>query len=455
MTRQTLRFSVALAAVAALACGEPNPSTAQAVPTAPTERADTVHVGMADALARALEANPGLMAAAQSVRSADRAADASFRRHFGDVEAVAWTSRYQDAQILRPISKSLLDGGFGGLPFARDQVHYGVTFEVPLFVGGKLFGGSRLARLKADEAGVLLAGTRWQVRANVVTVYGSAQALAAVTVAYGDNVASLEKTQSRLGLMVQQGKRPEVDLLKATETLEDARAQLAAAQADLTHLRALLAALLDYPADRTLELDPLPDHVPALSADSADWSGMVEGASTVAAAELRVRQAGSAKHIARSEFLPKVSVRGNLLEHTASSVTGTHETWELTLAASIPVFTGGSRVAAYQSAAAAERAADLALRQARLQQQAEIRGALARFQAEETALGAARRRVEAADEAARIEGLRYDNGAGTIEDLLRARTRAAAAAAFLAQTKGDVLGAAARINALVETEIVR
>jgi outer membrane protein TolC len=95
------------------------------------------------------------------------------------------------------------------------------------------------------------------------------------------------------------------------------------------------------------------------------------------------------------------------------------------------------------------------LRQTRLQQQAELHGALARLQAAETALDAAHKRVAAADEAARIEGVRYDYGAATIEDLLRARTRAAAAEAFLAKTKGDVLGTAARINALVEREIVR
>ncbi len=147
--------------------------------------------------------------------------------------------------------------GFDGLPFAQDQVHYGLTFEVPLFVGGKLLAGSHLARLKADEAGALLEGTRWQVRANVTTVYASAQALAAVIGGVrATNVASLEETARRLELMVEQGKRPELDLLKATEALEEARAQLAGAQADLTHVRALLAALLDYPADQAFDLDP-------------------------------------------------------------------------------------------------------------------------------------------------------------------------------------------------------
>ncbi len=82
-------------------------------------------------------------------------------------------------------------------------------------------------------------------------------------------------------------------------------------------------------------------------------------------------------------------------------------------------------------------------------------GAQAHFQAALVAVDAAGKRVAAADEAARIEEVRYDNGAGTIEDLLRARTRAAAAEAFLARSKGDVLGAAAQLNALVEREIVQ
>jgi len=455
MIGNALRIGFVLSVVIVLTGFDAISSSARAAPVTTTARRDTLHLGMADAIARALDANPGVRAAAERARSADRAATAASRRHFGDVEAVAWTSRYRDAQILRPISRSLMTNGLDGLPFAQDQVHYGLTFELPLFVGGKLLAGSHLARLKADEAGALLGGTRWEIQANVTTLYASAQALAVVTDAYRENVVSLEETGRRLRLMVDQGKRPEVDLLKATEAMEEARAQLADAQAELIHVGSLLGALLDYPADRALDLDPLPDRVPTLSGDTTDWRGLTERASTVVAAELHARQAESYRSVVRSEFLPALSLRGNVLGHAASSVAGSQETWELTLAASIPLFTGGRRVAEYQSAAAGVRAAELALRQTRLQQQADIQGALARLRAAETSLDAANRRVEAAVEAARIEGLRYDNGAGTIEDLLRARTRAAAAEAALARSKGDVLGTAAQINALVEEEIVR
>ena len=61
--------------------------------------------------------------------------------------------------------------------------------------------------------------------------------------------------------------------------------------------------------------------------------------------------------------------------------------------------------------------------------------------------------MSAGAEAARIETIRYDTGAGTIEDLLRAEARAAGAEAALARARAQVLSAAARINSLVEKEV--
>lgn len=466
MMAYTVRFSAGLLAAGLLAGACTTPGAAEETPPAaearlgPARQAerppdDTLRLSLDAAIARARDANPGLRSVAERARSADRRAAAVFRQHFGTVEGVAWGTRYQDAQVLRPIAQNLLNGGIGGMPFAQDQLHYGLTFELPLFVGGKLIAGGHLARLQADEAKALVEGTRWQVRANVITLYSANQALEAATRAYEDQVTALEETYRRLTLMVREGKRPDVDLLKVSETLEEARAQLAGARADRTRVGALLAAVLDYPTDRAFSLDPLPDSFPALPDEPQDWHALVERASALVTARLRAAEATSGKHVARAEFLPSLSLRGNVLEHAASNVDDTQQTWELTLGASIPLFTGGRRVAAYRSAAAAERSARLALEQERLRQDAEIEGALARFRAERVRLAAARRRVAAADEAARVENIRYESGAGTIEDLLRARTRAAAAQAGLARTKGDVLGAAARINALVEREVVR
>jgi len=422
-----------------------------------TRRAMTgpLHLTLAQAVDEALAGNPGLLAAEHQVRRAERSAAAAFRQHFGEIDAVAWASRYQDDQILRPMSRQLLAGGFNSFPFDRDQLHYGLTFELPLYIGGKLLAGVKLARLKADEARALLGGTRWQVRSNVISIYAANQAIDRALVAYEEQVSALEKTRERLKLMVDSGKKPDVDLLKTIETLEQARAELAGARADRAHSRAILAALLDLPVDQSFALDPLPSEFPRAPGVDVDVPGWLAKNSTLRGARLRVKQAECGKHIARGEFLPKLSLQGDYIENTASSGLGPEATWELRVGVSLPIFAGGRRVAAYQSAAAGQRSAELALRQTQRQLEAELYASLARFSANKAELNAAKKRVDAGQEAARIEEIRYDTGAGTIEDLLRARTRAAAAEAALAKEEEDVLAAAARINAMVEKEVVR
>jgi outer membrane protein TolC len=62
--------------------------------------------------------------------------------------------------------------------------------------------------------------------------------------------------------------------------------------------------------------------------------------------------------------------------------------------------------------------------------------------------------VAAGTEAARIEQVRYDTGASTIEDLLRARSREESARAALASARAELVIAAARINTIAEQEIL-
>lgn len=424
--------------------------------TSEDEAATTpLHLSMNEAVQEALRSNPGLRAVEQQVQSAERSAAAAFRQHFGEIDAVAWGSHYQDDQILLPMSSQLLALGFDNMPFDRDQLHYGLTFELPLYIGGKLHANMKLARLKADEAKALLSGARWQVRFNVIAIYAANQAVDHAIDAYEEQVNTLDKTLEHLKLMVDSGKRPNVDLLKMVETLEEARAELANANADQVHARAMLAALLDRPIDQLFQLDPFPPQFPQAPAADVDWSNLLATSSTSRAAELRVGQAESSKHIARSEFLPKVSFRGNLLGHRAPSVVGAEETWELTVGVSLPIFAGGRRIAAYQSATARQRAAELAGAQTQRQLEVDLQSSLARLTASNSELSAAMKRVDASREAARIESIRYETGAGTIEDFLRAQTHATAAKAMLAKAEGDVLITAARINATVEKEVIR
>ncbi len=94
------------------------------------------------------------------------------------------------------------------------------------------------------------------------------------------------------------------------------------------------------------------------------------------------------------------------------------------------------------------------MRQTQLQTEAAWQDALARFDAAQTNVVAAVARVAAGTEAARIEQVRYDTGAGTIEDLLRTRSRKEDARAAQASARAELVIAAERLNTIAEKEIL-
>ncbi len=107
-------------------------------PTTPPAAAEVPKLTLAEAVAEALSHTPALAVASQQEQAAREKATAAGRSRWGEIDAVAGYSHYQDDQIVRPISRQLLANGFAGLPFDRDQWRYGFTLQVPLYLGGRL-----------------------------------------------------------------------------------------------------------------------------------------------------------------------------------------------------------------------------------------------------------------------------------------------------------------------------
>jgi len=430
-------------------------AASDAPPAGPAAAADGATLTLAEAVAEALAHAPALEAAAQQEKAARWKATAASRSRLGELDAVAGYWRFQDDQIVRPISRQLLAGGFAGLPFDRDQWRYGFTFQVPLFTGGRLSASIAVASLRADQAAALLEGSRWQVRFNVSSLYAAAQTLDAVAHATDANLAALDATREKLDLAVRLGKRPELDQLKLADEIADARARRAGVEADAARVRALLLALLGRDPAAALRVTPLPERPAVLALGQDELRSLARAASPVHGASLAADEAREAVGIAHAASLPRIMGKASYLWNDAPSVGAPLRTWELSVGAVWPVFTGGSRGAANEAARAAEQAATAALTRARLDQEARLVEALARWDAAGTALEAGVSRVAAAREAARIEQIRYDTGAGAIDDLLRARARELAAAAALAQAQGDTVVAAARVDTVCEKEVLR
>lgn len=416
---------------------------------------ESTHLTLAQAVAEAVESSPRLHAQAHRASAASREAQAVSRSRYGELSATASYAYLSDDQILRPMSRELVSSGLASLPFDRQQAHYGLVYEVPLFLGGRLVHQIQIARLEARKAEVLQDGTRWQVRFNAVSLYSTAQALDRVSVALGAQVAALEQTKAWLDEAVAAGKRPELDRLKVLDELESARAQRANVEADRTKVGALLLALLGRDPSGQITVDPLPEAALALDVHPEELRALVGNNTAVYVAQLEKEQAGRATEVARSAFLPKVVGGANYFEHTGFNIDRSLETWGLSISLIVPLFSGTADVQRLRAARERLAAAEHTVVQARLNAGAELQEALGRLRAAQAGIDAADARVAAAAEAARIEQVRYDTGAGTIEDLLRARGREEGAQAALAAAMADRRTTAERLNTIVEKEIVK
>ncbi len=416
-----------------------------------------LEIGLDQTVQAVLENNPGLKSLDHQVRAAEGRALATSRTRWGRLDAFFYTQHTNDAWLVRPMSEQLLEeaGGLAGLPWDRTQSHWGATFTIPLYTGGSLRSSVEIGRLQFEGVSALAEGSRWQLRFNATSLYTAAQALDQVLIAQDEQIAALVRTRENLDLMVHLGKRPELDRLKILASLGAAQSGRAGTAAERVKVGALLLALMGENPENPITVDPQPEYPPQLLASAEALRQSSQVSSSLRHAQFVLEQADRAVTAQRSSFFPKVTASGNYSWHDAPSLDGSLNTWELRLGVFVPIFTGGSRSKSLGSAKENVAAAGQDLEYLRLETSAELVDSVAAFGAAQQQIAADRARVAAATEAARIEEIRYDSDAGTIEDYLIARAEELDARAALARALAGARTAGERINTIVEEEAVK
>ena len=116
-----------------------------------TNSSAPIHLTLAQAIDEAFQMNPGLKAAGHQSRAAEGDASAAARSRWGGLNAVGSYSYLNDDQIIRPMSSELLANGFAGAPWDRSQAHYGVSYEIPLYLGGRLNNQIQIATTRSPQ----------------------------------------------------------------------------------------------------------------------------------------------------------------------------------------------------------------------------------------------------------------------------------------------------------------
>jgi outer membrane protein TolC len=212
---------------------------------------------------------------------------------FGRAEA------YNSPTNLRPMPPTEVNAQAGdSVPFSKDILRYGLTFEAPVYVHELYVLRQKAAILnqKAETDRQLdLLGRQ----AAVVSLNSALTYLQGLEKAIEARYASLSKTQEDMALKVKTGRSPESDLLKIQKTLNDLDQQ----RNDVAVKR--LETIREIYALTGIDLT---DPVPMVLAEKPDGTSFLP----VAAAQLNANAAQKEFDRRRAAFFPTVSVNGFL-----------------------------------------------------------------------------------------------------------------------------------------------
>lgn len=389
---------------------------------------------LTDAVGAALAAHPSVAAATARVEAAQGAGDAARAARLPGASIEGTLTRFQEPMIVAPFHS--LD--FSSPPtFDRTLVQGRLAMAYTLFDGGGRSARIRGADAMEDASGYGLSATEMTVIEETASAYVGVLSAQAALDASDAQVGALQEEADRAQRQLDAGTAPELEVLRARASLQQARAQQASAQARIGLAVRALA--------RQMSVDPSTLAPATLSDVSASQGAALstgpEGVST-SPVVLRADRAALAAQARVSEEragrLPTVQAGAGVLDY--GTLTNEHVLeWQAGLQVSWPLFTGGARSASVRRAEAELAAARSDLEATRLQVAQAIDAA-------ETAVVEADARAEALElavtqweEVARIEALALEAGSGVQADRLRAEAGLYQARAGYAQARYDAV----------------
>jgi len=391
------------------------------------------------AIEMALANNPGLQAD-QMEEEASKAALRSAKGQLSpQINAYSSYRRLSDPAAVVPIK------GFGGtFPyFSRDQYSTGLRFSVPIFQGGKLQADVRAASSARAAARAGTTRNRQLLVAQVTDIFNFILYLKALLSAQADTLEALKKARADAALRLQLGRVAPLDLMEIDTEVASQEQTIVSTRETLRRARQRLAVLMGLEPSADLrvagELTALPSFQSV--SDSVSVEELLEKRPDVIKAQRELEKAQAALDRAKGLRLPTLELFGDYGRRAGSGFEGNEEVWSAGVNLSLNIFSGGSISAKIAEAQAKVMAAQKRLNALRLEARYQLLSALSALREAEARLILSRKVQESAEEAFRIEKLRYERGAGTVTDLLKAQAAWQTAKAQLTKALYDKMAA--------------
>jgi outer membrane protein len=352
-----------------------------------------------------------------------------------------------DAERIRGLERAALcasggGGGFGDIDFesvgfgSKNQYTLGITGSVDLFTGGRVQAQNRAASAGKRAADIELTSQRAQLALSVTEAYFDASLADRLVAIAESSLAWTERALRQTTVARQVGNTSEFDLLRAQVTRDNQRPALIQRrwERDLAYLRLKQLLNVPYESDITLttNIGDDPNAATAVRAVAAVTGAAPEPGDTSTSDRAPVRQLQESLRaqeaqlaITRSQRLPTLTLStqyGRLsFARGAPQLDNLLTNWNVTVGASLPLFTGGRIRGEEMASRAALQESEAKLSQTRKLAALDARQTLAQLDQAQAALEASQGTTDQALRAYRIAEVRFSEGISTQLELSEAR----------------------------------
>jgi outer membrane protein TolC len=387
---------------------------------------------LSDAAVAAIEADPTLAAALAREDAADADVQRAGAARLPSLNLEGAVTRFQEPMVVAPLHS--FDPS-SPPRFDEGLVQGAARLRYTAFDGGRVGSSVRAARSARDATEARTETRRMEVLERVTEVFLGVLGTRAHRDAAERQLSALEAEHDRARQRVETGSAAEVELLRASAALEEARASAMSARTRTELAERSLARAMGVDPSAIVGA-PLADI--GVGDEGSDETATAEppagpdGHPDLEAATAYERAASERLDGERAARLPRLDLTAAMVDYGTWS--GGHVAeWQVGVAVSWPLFTGGARSALI-------RRTEAELSAARRETEAVTRSIDTAIDAARSAIIEADARTEALDasvsqwtEVARIEALALDTGAGTQSDLLAAEASLFRARAGLAE----------------------
>ncbi|HDO35938.1 MAG TPA: TolC family protein [Nitrospirae bacterium] len=374
---------------------------------------------LSEAVEYALRNNPRLAALHMDIEIENYAIDEAKGGRLPRVNLIGSAIRSRYDRPVLPISGSPFEGGFP--EFDNPIYDIGVSFNLPIYMGGRLSRQVKIAEISKSIAEDALAFDRLELVFNLTSIYYKILELEKVLEASEKRVSQLETHKKDVELFLKAGNVPRVDLLNTETGLAHARHSALIVKQNLESAYELLKDFMGI-EDVDAEISVVPEIMKRTYPDiqesrekafslRADYKAVLK----------KQKMADERVKLLSGKRLPFVNLYGEYTENSGNNF-NFKEDWYVSLRLTIPIFDGGVIKTQINKARKELEKIKEKKRALRLKILREIKDAHLGIENARERMEVLSKGIETAEEILRIERLKYEAGAGTSTDVIDAQT---------------------------------